>query len=58
MLKYIKHHMSTIDGIEVYPLISLGIFVLFFTLLAIWVIKADREHIDEMKQMPLETNEH
>lgn len=57
MLKFIKHHMETITGIEVYPLISLIIFVVFFVGLFIWVIKADKKEMDEMSQIPLDTNQ-
>lgn len=57
MLKFIKHHMETITGIEVYPLISLIIFVVFFVGLFIWVIKADKKEMDELSQIPLDTNQ-
>ena len=33
MLKFIKHNMETISGIEIYPIISLLIFFLFFVVL-------------------------
>ena len=53
MLKFIKHHMETIAGIEIFPLISFVIFFLFFLGLLIWVFWADKEHIRKMAQMPL-----
>lgn len=53
MLKFIKEHMSTIDGIEIYPLISLVIFVLFFCGLIWWVVSADKTHIKQMSNYPL-----
>jgi cytochrome c oxidase cbb3-type subunit 4 len=53
MLRFIKSHMSSIDGIEIYPIISLVIFVLFFTVLIIWVAKADKEIIEEVSNYPL-----
>lgn len=37
MLKFIKHNMETISGIEIYPIISLLIFFLFFIGLYVWV---------------------
>lgn len=54
MLKFIKHHMSTIDGIEIYPVISLSIFVAFFVGLLIWVMRSKKEFIDEISQYPLD----
>ncbi len=53
MLKFIKHHMSTIDGIEIYPIISLSIFVIFFAALLVYVIKTDKRKIDEISNYPL-----
>ncbi len=53
MLKFIKHTMTTIDGIEIYPVISLIIFVAFFIGLLFWVIKANKEEIDEISKYPL-----
>lgn len=53
MLKFIKHHMSTIAGIEIYPVISLIIFFSFFMGLGWWVYSYKKEKIDELSQMPL-----
>jgi len=54
MLKFVKEHMQTIDGIETYPMISLLIFFVFFTLLFWWVFTARKEHIKEMGELPLD----
>ena len=54
MLKFIKHHMETIIGIEIYPIISLLIFFLFFIGIIYWVMRMDRKHIDEVGNLPLE----
>jgi len=53
MLKFIKHHMTEIDGIEIYPIISLLIFFLFFAALGWWVVTSKKEYIDQVSQMPL-----
>jgi len=57
MLKFIKENMTTIDGIEIFPIISLLLFSTFFTFLIIWVIRTKKEHINEMKQYPLNDND-
>ena len=57
MLKFIKHHMETITGIEVYPLISLLIFFIFFTVLILWVVRSDKGYNAQMAQLPLEEEE-
>lgn len=54
MLKFIKGHMETIDGIEVYPIISLLIFFLFFVALFWWVFTAKKDYINTVEQIPLE----
>ena len=53
MLKYIKNHMESIEGIANYPMISLMIFFVFFVLLFWWVFTASKEHIKEMEELPL-----
>jgi len=54
MLKYIKAHMATIDGIEIYPVISILIFFTFFVGLGIYVWKTSKNHTDRMSQLPLD----
>ncbi len=54
MLKFIKHHMTGIDGIEIYPIISLSIFVLFFAGMLVWAFREKKEKIEELRKMPLD----
>jgi len=54
MLKFIKYHMESIDGIEIYPIISLIIFFTFFVLLFWWVITAKKDYIQNVSNLPLE----
>ncbi|OQD42793.1 hypothetical protein [Croceivirga radicis] len=56
MLKFVKEHMQTIEGIATYPMISLLIFFVFFTLLFWWVITASKGYIKEMGNLPLDNN--
>ncbi|MCG8573465.1 MAG: CcoQ/FixQ family Cbb3-type cytochrome c oxidase assembly chaperone [Flavobacteriales bacterium] len=57
MLSYIKGHLTSIEGIEVFPMISLIIFFLFFIGLGIYVFRADKTRINEIKNIPLDENE-
>lgn len=57
MLKFIKHHMETIGGIEIYPIISFLIFFTFFVLVLIYVVRADKKTINEIANIPLDSNE-
>ena len=54
MLKFIKFHMSTIGGIEIYPLISFVIFFVFFLIVAFLVFRESKDNIDKMSHLPLE----
>tara|TARA_R110002051_G_scaffold7453_4_gene33811 strand:+ start:1276 stop:1470 length:195 start_codon:yes stop_codon:yes gene_type:complete len=54
MLKFVKNYMETIDGVATYPMISLLIFFVFFTILFWWVFTASKEHITEVSRIPLE----
>ena len=56
MLKFVKNHMESIEGIANYPMISLLIFFLFFVALFWWVFTASKEHIKEMEELPLDNN--
>lgn len=56
MLKFVKNHMDSIDGIATYPMISLLIFFVFFIILFWWVFTAKKEYIKEVSELPLEDN--
>lgn len=53
MLKYIKGNLENIDGVQIYPMISLLIFFIFFVALFYWVLTASKEHIAEVSNIPL-----
>lgn len=54
MLKFIKHNMETIIGIELFPLISFIIFFGFFVGLLVFVKNMNKSHVDTMGNLPLE----
>ena len=54
MLKFVKGHMESIEGIATYPMISLLIFFVFFSILFWWVFTTSKEHIKEVSELPLE----
>ncbi|MGB5403469.1 MAG: CcoQ/FixQ family Cbb3-type cytochrome c oxidase assembly chaperone [Robiginitalea sp.] len=54
MMKIVKHHMESIEGIATYPMISLLIFFVFFTVLFWWVFTTSKERIKELEEMPLD----
>ena len=54
MLRFIKHHLDTIQGIEIYPIISLLIFFLFFSAMVWYVAKTPDESIHESEMLPFD----
>lgn len=53
-MKIVMNTMEKIDGIEIYPIISLLIFFVFFILVGYLVVKTDKNHIEEMSNLPLD----
>lgn len=54
MLKYIKEYAATIDGVSIYPIISLLIFFIFFVVLLYYVKKMDKKKAEEISHLPLD----
>lgn len=57
MLRFIKHNLTEIIGIEMYPVISLIIFVGFFTFMLYRVWRMKKEDIDHLGAIPLEESD-
>ncbi|MGL2963783.1 CcoQ/FixQ family Cbb3-type cytochrome c oxidase assembly chaperone [Flavobacterium sp. RSB2_4_14] len=53
MLKFIKHNLETIDGVAIYPIISLLICFTFFVGLFVWVYTYKKETIKELSELPI-----
>lgn len=54
MLKFVKHNLESISGVEIFPIISLLIFFIFFLVLYIWVFTYKKEKITEMSNIPFD----
>ena len=57
MFKFLKGPLESIDGVGIYPLISLLIFFIFFVALFWWVITAKKEYINNVSNLPLENED-
>jgi len=57
MLRFIKGNLENIDGVAIYPIISLLIFFSFFIGLFFWVITMKKSHIKEISNLPLENDQ-
>jgi len=54
MLKFVKGPLESIEGVEIYPIISLLIFFIFFTALFWWVFTAKKDYIKKVSDLPLD----
>ncbi len=57
MFKFIKQYAEKIDNAQVYPMISLFIFFLFFIVLLAVVKNMGKERIKELSNIPLDKEE-
>ncbi|MVN90584.1 hypothetical protein [Mucilaginibacter aquatilis] len=48
-----KQFTENVSGNQIYLLVSLAIFLVFFIVVSIMLIKSRREHNDYMSDMPL-----
>lgn len=56
MLKFISHNFDGMNGIEIYPIISLLLFFIVFVTMLIIVIKMPKNRIEELSQLPLDND--
>lgn len=54
MLKFVKHNLETITGVEIYPIISLTIFFTAFVLFTVWAMTYSKETLKKVSDLPLE----
>ena len=52
-----KELLQSIEGIALYPIISLIVFVLFFSIILLWMFKVDKNYIKKMENLPFEKEE-
>lgn len=57
MLRFISQNLSEMDGVSIFPILSLLIFTTFFAVVVTYVIKMRKSHVDEVSSIPLEDNE-
>ena len=52
-----KNVLSSIPGIEYYPIVALVLFFGFFTVLLVWFFRADKARLDEQSRQPFDEGE-
>lgn len=57
MLKFIKHHMTSISDIDIYPVAAFVLFLGIFIVASWYILTTDRSRIEHMEQLPLSDND-
>ena len=57
MLKFIKHHLGSIQHVDIYPIIGFVLFFGFFLAVLWWVFTSGKHAFDHMEQLPLNEQE-
>jgi cytochrome c oxidase cbb3-type subunit 4 len=52
-----KEVLRTIAGIEVFPILSLLIFVTVFAVMLAWVLRLDRRRLSQYASLPLDESD-
>lgn len=47
-MKLVRHYLESISGVEIYPIISFFIFFIFFLVITWYVIKMDKDYVEEV----------
>lgn len=55
-MRYVKHFIEDIAGIEIYPMISLLIFFIFFLVLTVYVVTMRKQHAHYMAARPIDVD--
>ena len=52
-----KQYLEQINDVGFYPMFSLLVFFVFFTALIVYVVKANKEELNEISKLPLRNEE-
>ncbi len=52
-----SNNLTSIEGVEIFPIVALILFVLFFIVVVIKIIKMDKKVIKKMENIPLEDDD-
>ncbi len=57
MFRYISQYAETIDHVDIYPMVSLFIFFLFFVVLLYGVKRMGKEKVRQLSEIPFDNEE-
>lgn len=47
-------YLTQITDVSIYPTISLVLFVLFFTIVTLWIFSTDKKELEKIEKLPLD----
>lgn len=51
-----SQNLSSIEGVSIFPIITLVLFFLIFSGVILWVFKKDKSYIETLSRIPLQDN--
>lgn len=51
-----QYLFDSISGVEVFPIISLFLFIIVFLGIVYWAVRADKKYIKKMEELPLDVS--
>ena len=51
-----SQNLSSIEGVSIFPIITLVLFFLIFSGVLVWVFKRDKSYIETLSNIPLQDN--
>jgi hypothetical protein len=49
-----SNYLTTIDGVSIYPIISLSLFVVFILLVFLYVLKMGKQEVEHDRNLPFD----
>ena len=53
----ISKYLSSIEGISIFPVIGLILFLGLFLFLIVWIVRLDKKYLAQMRNLPFENND-
>lgn len=50
----LAEYLSTINGVAIYPVISLILFVVFFLIVTVWIMRMNSKELEHIENLPLD----
>ncbi|MEN9302119.1 MAG: hypothetical protein RL264_548 [Bacteroidota bacterium] len=54
MLRFIKHNLTSISDVQIYPIFTLVLFTLFFAIVVYRVVKMAKDEVSEISDIPFQ----